>query len=159
MVPFMQEKLLASINYALAAVASDVRQELIETVGLESEWRTDDKDLASVVLHLPEKVDANYVARAINLENLEAWLDEEKRLHIAISPFYTTKDVDQTVLAFENSKDNGFAAYAAEIYKNEEFSEKIRQKNAKVKYWLEATLKTLGIKVYPSAANFLLLEL
>ncbi len=98
MVPFMQEKLLAAINYALAAVAADVRQGLLETVGLESEWWTADQNTASMIVHLLENIDADYAVRAINLENLEAWLDEEEQLHIAISPFYTTKDVDQTVL-------------------------------------------------------------
>jgi len=98
MVPFMQEKLLASINYALAAIAADVRQGLLETVGLESEWWTDDSEMASVVVHLPENIDRDYLVKAINLENLEAWCDDKKRVHIAISPFYTTKDVDQTVL-------------------------------------------------------------
>lgn len=98
MVPFMQEKLAASINYALAAIAADVRQGLLETVGIESEWWTDDAELASVVVHLPENIDANYVAEAIDLENLEAWLDDKNRLHVGISPFYTTKDIDQTVL-------------------------------------------------------------
>lgn len=94
----MQEKLRFAIDNALAAVAADVRQGLLQTVGLESEWWTDDPDSASVVVELPENIDREYAARAIDAENLEAWLDEEKRLHVAISPFHTTKDVDQTVL-------------------------------------------------------------
>lgn len=98
MVPHMQEKLLASINYTLAAIAADVRQGLLEIVGLESEWWTDDSEKSSVVVNLPENINSEYVAEAIDLENLESWLDDEKRLHVAISPFYTTKDVDQTVL-------------------------------------------------------------
>ena len=98
MVPHMQEKLQTAINYALAAVASDVRQGLLETVGLESEWWTDNNDAASMVVHLPKNINMDYVVEAINCENLEVWLDGERLLHIAISPFYTTKDVDQTVL-------------------------------------------------------------
>lgn len=98
MVPYMQERLKSAIDNTLAAVAADVRQGLREIVGLESEWWTEDTDVASVFVYLPENVDANYLAEAVNLENLEAWLDDEGRFHIAISPFYTTKDVDQTVL-------------------------------------------------------------
>lgn len=98
MVPFMQEKLAAALNNTLAAIAADVRQGLLQIVGLESEWWTDDPEKASVLVDLPAAIDPAYAAEAINLENLEAWLDAERRLHIAISPFYTTKDVDQTVL-------------------------------------------------------------
>jgi hypothetical protein len=98
MVPHMQDRLKFAIDSALAAVAADVRQGLLQIVGLESEWWTDDQELASVVVYLPENIDREYAWRAIEAENLEAWLDEEKRLHVAISPFYTTKDVDQTVL-------------------------------------------------------------
>lgn len=98
MVPYAQEKLSAAINYALAAIAADVRQGLLETIGLESEWWTDDAEKSSIVIFLPDNVQAEYAARAIDSENLEAWLDDEKRLHVAISPFYTAKDVDQTVL-------------------------------------------------------------
>lgn len=98
MVPYMQEKLLASINYTLAAIASDIKEGLLQTVGLESEWWTENPEKASVVIYLPENINPEYAAHAIDLENLEAWIDDKKRLHIAISPFYTTKDVDQTVL-------------------------------------------------------------
>lgn len=98
MVPYMQEKLAAQINYTLAAIAADVRRGLLETVGLESEWWTDNLETSSVVVYLPDSIEPEYAARAIDLENLEAWLDDEKRLHVAISPFLTTKDVDQTVL-------------------------------------------------------------
>lgn len=68
MVPFMQEKLQAAINYALAAIAADVRRGLLETVGLDSEWWTNDAEWASVVVHLPENIDVDYAAEAINLE-------------------------------------------------------------------------------------------
>ncbi|MBC7795318.1 MAG: hypothetical protein H7Z37_00435, partial [Pyrinomonadaceae bacterium] len=37
-------------------------------------------------------------ASAIDAENLESWCDENGELHIGISPWYSTKDVDQTVL-------------------------------------------------------------
>lgn len=98
MVAFMQKRLLEAVNYALAAIAADVRRGLLETVGLESEWWTEDATRASIVVHLPESVDVQWIARAIDLENLEAWADRENRLHVAVSPWYSTKDVDQTVL-------------------------------------------------------------
>lgn len=98
MVGYMQRKLYDATLNALAAIAADVRQGLLETVGLESEWWTEDNERASVIVYLPENANPEYIARAINQENLEAWLDEEKRLHIAIGPWYTIKDVDQVVL-------------------------------------------------------------
>jgi hypothetical protein len=97
-VPYMQEKLRAAIDYALSAIAADVWRGLLETVGLDSEWWTEEDEQASFVVYLPANIDCDYVAKAVNLENLEAWLDGERRLHFAISPFYTTKDVDRTVL-------------------------------------------------------------
>lgn len=98
MVGYMQRRLFEAMQNALAAIAADVRQGLLELIGLESEWWTDDTERASVVVHLPENIDPDYAARAIDLENLETWLDDESRLHIAIAPWYSTKDVDQTVL-------------------------------------------------------------
>ncbi len=47
---------------------------------------------------------------------------------------------------------------AAEIYKDEVFAEKTRSQNETEREWLQKKLRSLGIKVYPSAANFLLLE-
>lgn len=98
MVGYMQKNLHAAMLNVLAAIAADVKRGLLETVGLESEWWTEKSERASVVVYLPENVDAEYVAEAVDLENLEAWLDAEKRFHVAISPWYSTKDVDQTVL-------------------------------------------------------------
>ena len=40
-----------------------------------------------------------HIARAIDAENVEAWCDERGRVHVAISPWYSTKDVDQVVLS------------------------------------------------------------
>jgi hypothetical protein len=53
----------------------------------------------SVVLDLPDGTDAEQVARAIDLENVEAWRDANNRVHVGISPWFSAKDVDQTVLA------------------------------------------------------------
>jgi hypothetical protein len=50
-------------------------------------------------LVLPEDTDVEKIARAIDLENVEAWLDNDNKVNIAISPWFSTKDVDQTVLS------------------------------------------------------------
>lgn len=98
MVGYMQKNLYNATLNVLAAIAADVKRGLLETVGLESEWWTEKAECASIVVHLPEDVDAEYVAEAVDLENLEAWRDDEKHFHVAIAPWYSTKDVDQTVL-------------------------------------------------------------
>ncbi len=33
------------------------------------------------------------------MENVEAWCDENRYVHAAIGPWYSTKDVDQVVLS------------------------------------------------------------
>jgi hypothetical protein len=96
-VPQKQKLLLKSTNDVLAAVADDVRNGLLETVGVESELSTDG-GRCSMVLDLPEQTDTKLIARAIDAENIEAWLDEQNKVHVAINPWYSTKDVDQTVL-------------------------------------------------------------
>lgn len=98
MVGYMQKNLHQATLNVLAAIAADVGRGLLETVNLKSEWWTEKSERASVVVYLPENVDAEYVAKAVNLENLEAWTDAEKRFHVAIAPWLSTKDVDQTVL-------------------------------------------------------------
>jgi hypothetical protein len=97
MVPWAQERLCEAARQALAAVASDVLQGLLETVGLESEWVEGER--ASVLVHLPHGVEPEYVARAVDLENVEAWLDERGRVRVGIGPWHTTKEVDQVILA------------------------------------------------------------
>lgn len=101
MVPWAQQRLREATDMALAAVASDVRAGLSETVGVRAEWFTglDLEGRASVVITLPEGTNARRIALAIDLENVEAWCDEEGCVHIAIGPWYTTKDMDQVVLS------------------------------------------------------------
>lgn len=82
---------------ALAAVANDVRLGLQETVGIDAKWVEGER--ASVVISLPEGTDTHFIARAIDLENVEAWCDEHNQVHVAIGPWYSTKDVDQVVLS------------------------------------------------------------
>lgn len=97
-VPRTQKRLLEATRASLKAVAEDVRSGLLETVGVRSSWE-EESERASVVIELPPNADAEQIARAIDLENVEAWRDERGRVHIAIGPWYSTKDVDQVVLS------------------------------------------------------------
>jgi hypothetical protein len=48
---------------------------------------------------LPDGAETEKIARAIDLENIESWRDEAGRVHVCLSPWFSTKDVDQTVLS------------------------------------------------------------
>jgi hypothetical protein len=52
---------------------------------------------AARALDLPEGSDTELIARAIDLENAEAWRDPQGKVNVAVNPWYSTKDVDQTV--------------------------------------------------------------
>ncbi len=82
----------------LESIAKDVRAGLLETVGVESSFSIDGEGRCAMRLELPEGADAEYLARAIDAENVEAWADEGGKVCVAISPWYSIKDVDQTVL-------------------------------------------------------------
>jgi hypothetical protein len=101
MVPWAQTQLFNATRQALAAVAQDIVNGLAETVGIRCAWGTElaAEERCSVVLELPPQADPAYITRAIDLENVEAWCDENKQVHVAIGPWYSIKDVDQTVLA------------------------------------------------------------
>ncbi len=92
-----QQSLLKSTLAVLKAITEDVQNGLLETVGVESEFSMADGK-CSVRLDLPPETDVELVSRAIDLENIESWRDSEDRVHIGINPWYSTKDVDQTVL-------------------------------------------------------------
>jgi len=79
-VPQKQEKMLRATREVLTAVAKDVREGLLETVGIDSALSLDD-GCCSMLLHLPEGADTEKIARAIDLENVEAWIDEQNRHH------------------------------------------------------------------------------
>ena len=96
-VPKTQAKMLKATDQVLNAIARDVRNGLLETVGIESVLATDD-GRCSMALRFASEIDIQMIARAIDAENIEAWTDEKDRVHIAINPWYSTKDVDQTVL-------------------------------------------------------------
>ncbi len=92
-----QGKMFRATDEVLTAIAKDVREGLLETVGVESSLSLDD-GRCSVVLELSAGTDTELVARAIDLENVEAWRDDAGKVHVGINPWYSTKDVDQTVL-------------------------------------------------------------
>ena len=97
-VPKKQKRLMKATLAALNAIAADIRGGLLETVGIESTFSIAD-GRCSMMLKLPEKTDAEKIAKAIDLENVEAWNDADGKVHIAVSPWFSTKDVDQTVLS------------------------------------------------------------
>ena len=97
-VPQKQEKMLRATYEVLTAVAKDVREGLLETVGVDSTLSLE-SGRCSMILHLPEGADTEKIARAIDLENIEAWSDESGRVHVGISPWLLTNEVDQTVLS------------------------------------------------------------
>ncbi len=92
-----QKHLIKATEAAIAAVFADVRQGLRETVGVDCSLCVEER--CSVVLDLPAETDTQQIARAIDLENIEAWCDETGRVHVCLSPWFSTKDVDQTVLS------------------------------------------------------------
>ncbi len=92
-----QKQLMKAVQATLDAVYADVRQGLCETVGVDCELVLDER--CSIVLNLPVETDTETIARAIDLENIESWRDESGRVHVGISPWLSTKEVDQTVLS------------------------------------------------------------
>jgi len=96
-VPQKQEAMFSAIREVLTAIAADVREGLLETVGVESEFSAED-GRCSMILKLPPQADSEMIAQAIALENADAWCDDKKRVHLGINPWFSTKDIDQTVL-------------------------------------------------------------
>ena len=92
-----QKRLCEQMKQTLNAIYKDMREGLLETVGVDCTLVVDEK--CSVKLDLPEETDAEKIARAIDLENIEAWCDAENRVHLAVNPWYSTKEVDQAVLS------------------------------------------------------------
>lgn len=97
-VPQNQKRLMKAIQVVLESIAADVRGGLLETVGVESEFSADD-GCCSMILELPEGTNTELIARAIDAENVEAWRDDTGKVRVAVNPWYSTKDVDQTVLS------------------------------------------------------------
>ena len=93
-----QKRLQTETQAVLEEIAADVRGGLLETVGVESGLAIDEDGRCAMILDLPEDADAPTVAHAIDLENVEAWLDRKNKVRVGISPWLSTKDIDQTVL-------------------------------------------------------------
>ena len=93
-----QKRLFSATREVLAEVETEVREGLLETVGINSSSAMTN-GRSSMILELPEDTDTEKIAQAIDMENVEAWCDENGKVNIAISPWYSTKDVDQTVLS------------------------------------------------------------
>lgn len=91
----MQRRMLEATLATLEAIAADVHLGLLETVGIES--RLVDGERSSVEIELPQGADIEMIARAIDVENVEAW-SENGKVRVGVGPWYTTKDVDQVVL-------------------------------------------------------------
>ena len=92
-----QKQLMKAALKTIDAVFADVREGLRETVGVNCKLVVDER--CSVVLDLPDGAETEKIARAIDLENIESWRDEARRVHVCLSPWFSTKDVDQTVLS------------------------------------------------------------
>ena len=92
-----QKQLIKATEAAIDAVFADVREGLRETVGVDCVLEIDER--CSAILDLPNGTDTEKIARAIDMENIEAWHDETKRVHLCLSPWFSAKDVDQTVLS------------------------------------------------------------
>ncbi len=88
---------VSDVSERLTAIAAEMREGWLETVGVESRISLDGAR-CSMILELAPEVDGELVARAIDLENVEAWCDEDGNVHVGISPLYSIKDVDQAVL-------------------------------------------------------------
>ena len=119
MVAWSQTNLLHAAQTALASIAADIHAGLQQMVGATAEWidQVDETDArASIVLDgLPETADAGWIVRAIDLENVEAWLDEDSRVRVGISLWMTTEDVDQTVLAVTKVLHVKYGMHAAHV--------------------------------------------
>lgn len=91
-----QKQLRKMTLATLGALFGDVREGLLETVGVDCALSIAEK--CSFTLNLPDGTDTEQIALAIDMENVEAWRDEGSRVHVALSPWFSTKEVDQTVL-------------------------------------------------------------
>ena len=118
-----QKQLMKAARMTLEAVYADVRTGLLETVGIDCELNVDER--CSVVLNLPAGADTETIARAIDLENIEAWLDESGSVHVAISPWLSTKEVDQTVLSPVKVVHVLLGIHASDSRERKTFSQKI----------------------------------
>ncbi len=92
-----QKRLSKQARETLNEIHRDIREGLAETVGVDCELIIGEK--CSVRLILPKDSDTRKIAQAIDHENIETWCDSEGKVNVGIGPWYSTKDVDQTVLS------------------------------------------------------------
>lgn len=119
MVAWSQTNLLHAAQTALASIAADVHAGLQQTVGATAEWVSEinenDPRASIAIGGLPTDADVEMIARAVDLENVEAWLDEDSRVRIGISLWMTTNDIDQIVLAVTKVLHVKYGMHAAHI--------------------------------------------
>lgn len=125
-----QKQMMKAVSATLDAVFNDVRMGLLETVGIDCTLAIDER--CSAVLKLPEGTDTEKIARAIDLENTEAWCDDEKRVHVCLSPWFSTKDVDQTVLSPVKVIHVLLGVHASDAAQPKTFKEKILSSVAEI---------------------------
>ncbi len=126
-----QGNLFKATEQALNEVAKDMREGLLETVGVESRLSVDD-ERCSVILKLADGTDAEQIATAIDMENIEAWCDSQKEVHIGISPWFSTKDVDQAVLSAVKVIHVLLGIHAADTAQPQTFAQKLMSSIAEV---------------------------
>lgn len=119
-----QEKLVLSTDQVLTSIAKDISGGLLETVGVKSSLYIGEMR-CSMILELADGTDTESIASAIDAENVEAWCDDQSRVHIAIDPWYSTKDVDQTVLSATKIIHVLLGIHATDSLKPKTFGQKV----------------------------------
>lgn len=125
-----QKRLLAATQATLDAIFKDVSDGLLETVGVRCSLIINER--CSVALELPEGTDAENIAHAIDAENIEAWLDENKQANIGISPWFSAKDVDQAVLSAVKVVHVLIGIHASDAAQPKTFKEKLLSSIAEI---------------------------
>lgn len=118
-----QKQLVKAARATLDAVFADVRTGLRETVGVDCSLAINER--CSIVLDLPAETDAEQIARAIDLENVEAWRDADGSVHVGVSPWFSAKDVDQAVLSTVKVIHVLLGIHASDTNKPKSFGQKI----------------------------------
>ncbi|MGI8495493.1 MAG: hypothetical protein ACR2L1_09315 [Pyrinomonadaceae bacterium] len=118
------------IRETLDEIDRDIREGLAETVGVDCELIIGEK--CSVRLILPNESDAGKIAQAIDLENIEAWCDSEGKVNVGVSPWYSTKDIDQTVLCAVKVVHVLLGIHATDTEKPKSFRQKLLASVAEV---------------------------
>lgn len=124
-----QKQLIKAAQATLDAVFGDVQTGLRETVGVECSLAVGER--CSVVLDLPGDTDTEPIARAIDMENVEAWRDAGGRVHVGLSPWFSAKDVDQAVLSTVKVIHVLLGIHASDANKPKSFGQKFSGRSRK----------------------------